>query len=475
MNNPLDLASSLLAAICSIPIPLLLAGVTVLCAVACVAGYLLLHHIAPKPRLPFPSEKTYQTSAPASGQGEQGTTIVTRQLPCWYDKWLAERHLAEAAAKRSDTGSSSSSDNSRNINSIAYSLSAIEPAEVGLTVVVPAYNEALRILPALEEMVDYCDKRFGRPKPALEQTATTEQGTDKEQAYRPTMPKRKKARSAAVMYDFPANRKHSSNGNGNGSGNGDDNGNAADDEAQLPSGYEILVINDASSDNTAQVALDFARERGLHDVLRVVTLAKNRGKGGGVTHGLRHARGAYVVFADADGASRFADLDKLIEGCDVVIDASDRGVAIGSRAHLVGSAAVVQRSALRNFLMKSFHFVLTILTPPATSRIGDTQCGFKLFSRAALPHIVPYMHTEGWIFDIEMLMLAESAPATPVVAHDGSFIGTSAGIKVAEVPVGWHEVDGSKMNLVQDSIRMAIGLTVLRASWMLGVYRRRLT
>jgi dolichyl-phosphate beta-glucosyltransferase len=85
------------------------------------------------------------------------------------------------------------------------------------------------------------------------------------------------------------------------------------------------------------------------------------------------------------------------------------------------------------------------------------------------------MHTEGWIFDIEMLMLAESAPATAVLASDGTAIGTSNGIRVAEVPIGWHEVDGSKMNLVSDSVKMAIGLAVLRASWMLGVYRRRLT
>ena len=124
--------------------------------------------------------------------------------------------------------------------------------------------------------------------------------------------------------------------------------------------------------------------------------------------------------------------------------------------------------------MRCFHFILMILTPPATSRIRDTQCGFKLFTRAALPHIVPYMHTEGWIFDIEMLMLAESAPPTPVFASDGSVIGSSAGIRVAEVPIAWHEVGGSKMNLVQDSIRMALGLAVLRASWMMGVYRRRL-
>jgi dolichyl-phosphate beta-glucosyltransferase len=124
--------------------------------------------------------------------------------------------------------------------------------------------------------------------------------------------------------------------------------------------------------------------------------------------------------------------------------------------------------------MYAFHFVLKILTPAATSRIRDTQCGFKLFSRPALPHIVPYMHSEGWIFDIEMLMLAESAPAVPVLAPDGSVIGSSPGIKVAEVPIAWHEVDGSKMNLVQDSVRMALGLAMLRASWMMGVYRRRL-
>ena len=125
--------------------------------------------------------------------------------------------------------------------------------------------------------------------------------------------------------------------------------------------------------------------------------------------------------------------------------------------------------------MRSFHMVLMILTPPATSRIRDTQCGFKLFSRASLPHIIPYMHIEGWIFDIEMLMLAESAPATPIIGSDGSVIGTCAGIKVAEVPIEWHEVGGSKLNVVQDSIKMALGLAVLRASWMFGVYRRRLT
>jgi dolichyl-phosphate beta-glucosyltransferase len=58
--------------------------------------------------------------------------------------------------------------------------------------------------------------------------------------------------------------------------------------------------------------------------------------------------------------------------------------------------------------MHSFHLLL-VFSPPATAAVKDTQCGFKLFSRPSLPYIIPYMHSEGWIFDVEMLMLAESA------------------------------------------------------------------
>jgi dolichyl-phosphate beta-glucosyltransferase len=102
------------------------------------------------------------------------------------------------------------------------------------------------------------------------------------------------------------------------------------------------VVNDGSRDKTVDVVLNFAKDNGLHDVLRVVNLERNRGKGGGVTHGLRHVRGEYALFADADGASKFSDVGKLIEGCEEVVDGSFRGVAIGSRAHLVGSEAVVK-------------------------------------------------------------------------------------------------------------------------------------
>ncbi|KFZ03332.1 hypothetical protein V501_09386, partial [Pseudogymnoascus sp. VKM F-4519 (FW-2642)] len=250
----------------------------------------------------------------------------------------------------------------------------IEPATLAMSVVIPAYNEEARLETMLEEAVSYLDATYGRVSSS------------------PSKPNSKSKSKTSSPSE--------------------------------PQGYEILLIDDGSSDSTVSTALRFSHAHSLHDTLRIISLHRNRGKGGAVTHGLRHVRGTHAVFADADGASRFRDLGALVAGAELVKDARARAVAVGSRAHLVGSEAVVKRSFVRNALMHSFHLLLRLLTPPATSRIRDTQCGFKLFTRAALPHIIPYMHAEGWIFDVEMLMLAESAPVCiPESKHEGGKIG----------------------------------------------------
>jgi dolichyl-phosphate beta-glucosyltransferase len=114
--------------------------------------------------------------------------------------------------------------------------------------------------------------------------------------------------------------------------------------------YEILIISDGSTDKTVQVALDYAKDHPQIPI-KVVELERNRGKGGAVTHGWRHARGERVLFADADGATKFSDVSKLEEAMDKLVENGDgRGVAIGSRAHLVGSEAVVKVCSLSLFL-----------------------------------------------------------------------------------------------------------------------------
>jgi dolichyl-phosphate beta-glucosyltransferase len=83
------------------------------------------------------------------------------------------------------------------------------------------------------------------------------------------------------------------------------------------------------------------------------------------------------------------------------------------------------------------------------------------------------MHAEGWIFDVEMLMLAESAVLSRPGPQGTTTCTANPGIRIAEVPIRWKEVGGSKLNVVWDSLGMAWGLGILRLSWMMGVYRRR--
>ena len=383
--------------------------------------------LGPQPRPPLPSERKYRTLL------EDGTVIQPKPLPCWLDRYPGNEQEEPAAQVNGGP---------------VRGKTTIESAELFMSVVVPAYNEESRLVGMLEEAVNYLEKEYGTIADSTLPTDT--EGDERALRRRPNGHTDKHMNGKANGRSFPPGPKR---------------------------GWEILLIDDGSKDATLETAFGFARthqlpsrprrlsgpwtHRAEHAVniptgsIRVVSLVKNRGKGGAVTHGMRHVRGQYVVFADADGASKFDDLSKLVTACEKVEDTEGRGIAIGSRAHLVGSEAVVKRSWLRNFLMHSFHLLLKWMTPPRTAAIRDTQCGFKLFSRPSLPYIIPYMHNEGWIFDVEMLMLAEFA-----------------GIPVVEVPIGWREVLGSKLNVIWDSLGMAYGLALLRLCWGLGVYRR---
>ncbi|KAG8525668.1 uncharacterized protein KY384_000428 [Bacidia gigantensis] len=358
------------------------------------AFYIFLYLVAPIPRAPLASEKKYRIVE------SDGNISPYEDLPCWKDRHDAEKKARKHPAETDHP----------------LKPPPIAKADIFMSLVVPAFNEEERLGIMLTEAVDYLEQEYGQSKPPKGQA----NGGLKQRK----------------------------------GGEETSNGHVASSHATTK-GWEILVVSDGSTDRTIDTALDFAKSlKGTAaSNIRVIKLHENRGKGGAVIHGMRHIRGEYAIFADADGASKFEDLGKLVREAKKFEDAEGRSVAVGSRAHLVGSEAVVKRSFLRNLLMHSFHLLIRLLTPPATGAVKDTQCGFKLFSRASLSYIVPHMHSEGWIFDIEMLMLAESAS-----------------IPVVEVPVGWKEVKGSKLNVVWDSLGMAWGLFVLRAAWLLGIY-----
>jgi dolichyl-phosphate beta-glucosyltransferase len=267
--------------------------------------YILLYFVAPIPRPTRPSEKTYKTILP------NGKASEARQLPCWLDGWRARKER-----KKDEDGS-------------GPSYQEIEEPEIFMSVIVPAYNEEARLTGMLEEAVDFLQTHYGDAHGAN------------------VAQKRSSKASSESKIDGSS---LASNGR-------------ASNQASAR-GWEIIIVSDGSTDKTIDIALEFAKEHQLseypprkpgpwspnpqhsthipHGAIRVVALEQNRGKGGAVTHGMRHVRGQYTVFADADGASKFDDLAALVLACQSVEDSEDRGVAIGSRAHLVGSEAVVK-------------------------------------------------------------------------------------------------------------------------------------
>ncbi|KAM6497279.1 Alg5-prov protein [Amanita muscaria] len=214
--------------------------------------------------------------------------------------------------------------------------------------------------------------------------------------------------------------------------------------------FEIIVVDDGSTDGTASKALELAGQYKSCDI-KVVTLENNTGKGGAVRHGMMHATGERLLMVDADGASRFQDLELLWETMDEIAPKGAPAVVVGSRAHLVKSEAVVKRSFIRNVLMYGLHTVLRIV---GVGHIRDTQCGFKLFSRAAARQVFPAQHLSTWIFDVELLLLAKQQS-----------------IPVAEVPIEWHEVAGSKLNVMAASVQMLRDLLVVRGNHLLGRWK----
>jgi len=214
--------------------------------------------------------------------------------------------------------------------------------------------------------------------------------------------------------------------------------------------YEVLIVDDGSSDGTAAMAINLAHNYPDSEI-RVAKLEKNLGKGGAVRHAMLHSRGERLLMVDADGASRFEDLELLWKALDGLVSDNEPALAVGSRAHLVKTDAVVRRSFLRNILMYGLHTILRIV---GVGHIRDTQCGFKLFTRRAAQQIFPAQHLTTWIFDVELLLLAKQL-----------------GIPVEEVPVEWHEVAGSKLNVVLDSLQMLRDLLVLRGNQLFGRWK----
>ena len=206
---------------------------------------------------------------------------------------------------------------------------------------------------------------------------------------------------------------------------------------------EVIVVDDGSTDRTADVAKSF---RGEIHRLRVVANETNRGKGYSVRHGMMEAHGRIVLFTDADLSAPIAEADKLLAAL------ADHDVAIGSRA-LDRSLISIHQSLFREYAGIIFNFVVrSILRLPFV----DTQCGFKAFRRDRCRVIFEQQRIERFGFDPELLYLAR---------HHG--------LHSVEIPVRWAHSPATKVSMWRDSVQMFLDVFLIRWNALSGRYPRR--
>ncbi|MBP6015945.1 MAG: glycosyltransferase family 2 protein [Candidatus Promineofilum sp.] len=214
-------------------------------------------------------------------------------------------------------------------------------------------------------------------------------------------------------------------------------------EAQ-PYSFEIIIVNNNSTDNTHQVAQALVAGRPYARVIDEMT----QGKGAAVRTGMLAAGGEYLFMADADFSMPVAEIAKFLPPRSGRYD-----VAIGSRE--AAGAVRFNEPHYRHFMGRVFNFYVKVLAIPG---FEDTQCGFKCFTREVALDILPNQTINGWAFDVELL-----------------FIALRRGYKIIEVPVHWYYGANSRVSPVRDTINMIREVLRIRWNGLQGRYSRRHT
>jgi len=198
--------------------------------------------------------------------------------------------------------------------------------------------------------------------------------------------------------------------------------------------YEVIVVDDGSSDGTFEIAASY---HARFPNLRAFRVETNRGKGYAVKKGLLKAKGDICMFLDADGSVGPEEIEKNVR----YISKDGYDIFVGSRV-LRDREQFLKVKWYRKFAGWIFNFFVQQIL---FKDIKDTQCGFKMFRKEIVKPLFSRGYLDGFGFDVETLYLAHKM-----------------GYRVKEGPVSWQHVDGSKVNLFVDSIKMFMNILQIR-------------
>lgn len=208
---------------------------------------------------------------------------------------------------------------------------------------------------------------------------------------------------------------------------------------------ELIIVDDGSGDRTAEVARDTASAFPQIET-NVIRYEENRGKGFAVKTGLLAARADLALFSDADLSTPIEEMDKLLDP----IRRGEFDVTLGSRA--------IDRSLIgthQPWLRENGGRVINFMIRKRSGlEFADTQCGFKAFNMTKFRPLLDVMKIDRFGFDIEFL-----------------FVAKYHGLRLAEIPVRWNDVAGSKVSPFRDTSRMFTELSQIRRNAKQGKYK----
>jgi len=207
---------------------------------------------------------------------------------------------------------------------------------------------------------------------------------------------------------------------------------------------EVIVVNDGSSDSTADLVRAFALKS--PDV-RLIENPGNRGKGYSVRNGMLQALGEVVLFTDSDLSAPIEEAERLFAAI-----AQGADIAIGSR-WLERGRQTHRQPFYRQLFGRCFNAVTRTVMG---LRFADTQCGFKASTRAAAQTVFQLQTIERWGFDPEIL-----------------FIALQRGYRVVEVPVSWAHDERSRVSYLKDGLKMLEEIAIIRWNALRGRYGKQ--
>ncbi|MFQ5633031.1 MAG: dolichyl-phosphate beta-glucosyltransferase [bacterium] len=206
--------------------------------------------------------------------------------------------------------------------------------------------------------------------------------------------------------------------------------------------YEIIVVDDGSSDQTTKVCKEIF---GKNENFRMIDLQKNHGKGFAIMTGIEQAQGQYILFADADNSTPIEEFEKFLPHL------SPDKIVIGSR-FLQPEMIERKQPWFRIAISRIANLFIRCLV---VKKIRDTQCGFKVFHNSVGNRLAHLQQIHRFGFDIEYLAIAQQN-----------------GIEILEMPVRWINSPASRIRPIRDTLRTLVDLLRVKINLRAGVYKK---